>query len=43
LPRAGHTASLGLTLFTDYLFPFEVVSMILLVALIGASILGRRE
>jgi len=41
--RAGHTASLGQTLFTDYLFPFEVVSMILLVALIGAAILGRRE
>ena len=43
LPRAGHTASLGETLFTGFLFPFEVVSMILLVALIGASVIGRRE
>jgi len=43
LPRAGHTASLGKVLFTDFLFPFEVISMILLVALIGASLIGRRE
>ena len=33
----------GKTLFTSYLFPFEVASLLLLVAMIGAIILGRRE
>lgn len=33
----------GKTLFTSYLFPFEVASVILLVAMIGAIILGRKE
>jgi len=33
----------GRTLFTSYLFPFEVASVILLVAMIGAILLGRRE
>ena len=33
----------GKALFTSYLFPFEVASLILLVAMIGAIILGRRE
>lgn len=31
------------TLFTDYLFPFEVASVILLVALVGAIVLARSE
>jgi len=31
------------TLFTSYLFPFEVASVILLVAMIGAILLGRKE
>jgi len=34
---------LAKTLFTSYLFPFEVASLILLVAMIGAILLGRRE
>ncbi|RLJ71495.1 NADH dehydrogenase subunit J [Hydrogenivirga caldilitoris] len=34
---------LGKTLFTSYLFPFEVASVILLVAMIGAILLGRKE
>ena len=34
---------LSMTLFTDFLFPFEVVSVILLVALVGAIILTRQE
>ena len=34
---------LSITLFTDFLFPFEVVSVILLVALVGAIILTRQE
>jgi len=34
---------LGEELFTSYLFPFEVASIILLVAMIGAILLGRKE
>jgi len=30
-------------LFTKYLFPFEVASLILLVAMIGAILLGRKD
>ncbi len=33
----------GKTLFTYYLFPFEVASVILLIAMIGAILLGRKE
>ena len=34
---------IGELLYTDFLFPFEVVSMILLVALIGVVVLVKRE
>ena len=40
---AGSVKELSLTLFTDYLLPFEVASVVLLVALIGAVVLARRE
>ncbi len=33
----------SVTLFTDYLLPFEVVSVILLVALIGAIVMAKRR
>ena len=35
--------ALGQTLFTDYLLPFEVTSILLLVAMIGAIVLVRKE
>ncbi|MFP6731813.1 MAG: NADH-quinone oxidoreductase subunit J [Alphaproteobacteria bacterium] len=44
--RGGEMSSvkdLSITLFTDFLFPFEVASVILLVALVGAIILTRQE
>jgi len=34
---------LGMTLFSDYLLPFEVTSILLLVAMIGAIVLTKRE
>ena len=37
------TAQLGKLLMTDYLLPFEVVSVLLLAALIGATLLASRE
>ena len=38
-----NTLAIGTTLFSTYLFPFEVASLILLVAMIGAIILAKKE
>jgi len=35
--------AVGMALYTDYLVPFEVVSLFLLVAMIGAIVIGKRE
>jgi NADH-quinone oxidoreductase subunit J len=37
----GNLQKVGASLFTDYLVPFEAVSILLLVAMIGAIVLGR--
>ena len=34
---------IGMLLYTDYLIPFEVASILLLVAMVGAIILAKRE
>lgn len=39
----GNTEAFGLLLFTKYLFPFEVVSVLLLAAMIGAIVLAKKE
>jgi len=39
----GGAHSVGRLLFTDYLFPFELASILLLVAMIGAIHMGRKE
>ena len=39
----GNTLAIGETLFSTYLFPFEVASLILLVAMIGAIVLAKRD
>lgn len=39
----GTTHALGLTLFQQYLLPFEGVSIVLLVAMLGVILLSRRE
>jgi NADH-quinone oxidoreductase subunit J len=36
-------ADIGRALFTDYAFPFEVTSILILVAMVGAVVLARRE
>jgi NADH-quinone oxidoreductase subunit J len=36
-------AAIGRTLFTDYAFAFEVTSILILVAMVGAVVLARRE
>src|SRR5215470_18717301 len=39
----GSTWSIGTALFTDYLLPFEVTSALILMAVVGAMVLARRE
>jgi len=38
----GSPEAIGLVLFNEYLLPFEVTSVLLLVAMIGAVVLSRR-
>ncbi|MBI3978278.1 MAG: NADH-quinone oxidoreductase subunit J [Chloroflexi bacterium] len=40
---AGNTQQIGLFLYSRYLFPFEVTSILLLVAMVGAVVLARRR
>jgi len=39
----GTTWSIGTALFSDYLLPFEVTSVLILMAVVGAMVLARRE
>jgi len=39
----GGVRAMGKLLFTDYLLPFEVASILLLVAMIGAMYMGKKE
>lgn len=39
----GTTAEVGKTLFTDFVLPFEVASVLLLVAMIGAVVLAKSK
>jgi NADH-quinone oxidoreductase subunit J len=41
--RSGNTQGLGRTLFSNYLLPFEITSILLLVAAIGVIVLARRR
>ena len=41
--QGGNTEELGWILYTDYLIPFEVASMLLLVAMVGAIVLAKRS
>ena len=43
-PRAvGRTADIGIAIFKDYVIPFEVASVLLLAALVGAVVIARRD
>lgn len=39
----GNTEAVAAVLFTDYLFPFELTSAILLMAMVGAVVLTKKE
>lgn len=42
-PGLGSIETIGTELYTHYLLPFEVASVLLLVAMIGAVVLARRQ
>lgn len=39
----GSVENIGISLFTTYLLPFEITSLLLLVALVGAVLLSKRS
>lgn len=41
--QIGMVDQLGMKLYTDYLLPFELASVLFLVAMVGAVMLGKRE
>jgi NADH-quinone oxidoreductase subunit J len=42
-PSIGMVKNLGSVLFKDYLLPFEITSLLLLAAMVGAVMLGKPE
>jgi len=43
IQQETHTKVIGKLLYTEFLFPFEIASLILLVAVIGAIVLAKRK
>lgn len=43
LPRSDNVAEVGQALFMDYLLPFELAGLLLLVGIVGAVVLGKRK
>jgi len=41
--QVGHTELIGRSMFTDFLLPFEITSILLLIAIIGAVVLAKRK
>ncbi|MDT8440613.1 MAG: NADH-quinone oxidoreductase subunit J [Desulfuromonadales bacterium] len=39
----GHTELIGMTMFTEFLLPFEIAGILLLVAVVGALVLAKRD
>lgn len=42
-PGFGGIAAVGAKLFSEYLFPFEMLSLVLLTAIVGALVLSKRK
>lgn len=43
MEEVGNSEAVGMALYQEYLVPFEVASLFLLVAMIGAIVIGKRE
>jgi NADH-quinone oxidoreductase subunit J len=41
--KIGRPATLGRLLFTEYLYPFEITSILIVAALVGAIVLAKKE
>jgi NADH-quinone oxidoreductase subunit J len=41
--QVGHVKTVGAVLFTQYLFPFEIASILLLVGIVGAVVIAKRR
>lgn len=41
--QVGHTELIGKEMFTNFLLPFEVTSILLLVAIVGAVVLAKKK
>jgi NADH-quinone oxidoreductase subunit J len=41
--RGGTAQAVGRALFTQFLLPFEVISVLILIAIVGAVVLARKE
>ena len=42
-PQQGNLAAIGGALFGPFTLPFEIASLVLLAAIVGAVVLGRRK
>ena len=43
LPEQQNTQQVGMALYTSYMFPFEIASVLLLVAIIGAVVMAKKR
>jgi NADH-quinone oxidoreductase subunit J len=43
LPETQNTQMIGLALYGPYLLPFEVASLLLLVAIVGAVVMAKKR
>lgn len=42
-PPSGNLATVGTALFTEFALPFEIVSLVLLAAIVGAVVMAKRK
>lgn len=43
IQKETHTKAIGKVLYTEYLLPFEIASVILLIAIVGAMVLAKKR
>ncbi|NJD91860.1 MAG: NADH-quinone oxidoreductase subunit J [Geobacter sp.] len=43
IAKVGHTELIGKSLFTEFLLPFEITSVLLLAAIVGAVVLSKKK
>ena len=43
MPEAQNTQQVGAMLYTNYMYPFEIASLLLLVAIVGAVVMAKKR